>query len=146
MERLTKLTVVASNLLALWLLARLVSRGVPPILIPTIVAFVLAWLSALIAGDSVVTVILSAIYFVPALAFAAMGAVGYSFSAIWLAAVSGATLPRGVRGAWAFPPRWKPPLVFWALAIALSWPIVVLREVDFFPALINRGDLWNSRL
>ena len=55
-------------------------------------------------------------------------------------------MPRGVRSGWGFPGRWKAPLVLWALVLALSWPIIVLREVDFVPALLDNVYLSNSRL
>ena len=36
--------------------------------------------------------------------------------------------------------------MLWALTLALSWPIVVLREVDFVPALLSPGGMSGSRL
>lgn len=36
---------------------------------------------------------------------------------------------------WHLPQQWQLPLVFWALLIALSWPIVLMRELDFTFAL-----------
>ncbi len=146
MERLSKVAVTASNILALWLLARLVSRGVPPILIPTALALLLGCGAAVLFGNLAVSAVLAVTYFVPALLFAWLGMYSYSSAAIWIAALCGAMLPAGIRGEWAFPPRWKSPLVFWALAIALSWPLVTLREVDFVPALIDVGNIHNSRL
>src|SRR5207249_1513739 len=40
-----------------------------------------------------------------------------------------------------YPGRFAAPLVLWALVLALSWPIVVFREVDFVPALFDRVTL-----
>ena len=52
---------------------------------------------------------------------------------------------------WHFPPAWKFPLVLWALLIACSWPIVLLRELDwvldltlFPPPLVNNATGLNS--
>jgi len=100
----------------------------------------------MVFGDVAVTVVLATVYLVPALCAAWFHAFFFSYYAIWLAALAGAMLPRGVRAGWMLPGRWKAPLELWALALALSWPLVVLREIDFIPALLDKGDLWNSRL
>jgi hypothetical protein len=50
---------------------------------------------------------------------------------VWLAAFAGIVLARFDWSRWHLPPRWRPPLVGWALVIAVSWPIVAGREVDF---------------
>ena len=144
--RATKLAVIASNLVALWLLARLVSRGFPPILIPTLVAFFVSLVSAAALGDIVVSLILPLVYFVPALSVAWFNNFSFSYYAIWLAALCGAMLPKSLGSTWAYPARFTLPLVLWALALAMSWPIVMMRELDFVPALFHRGSLWNSRL
>jgi len=34
------------------------------------------------------------------------------------------------------PPRWQWPLVTWAMLVAISWPIVFLREADFAPWIL----------
>lgn len=146
MNRATKIIVFTSNLCAGWLLARLVSRGVPPIMTQTVLAFAVSALAAFVAGDLAVTVLLSITYFVPALTFRFVGQFGFGYNVIWLAALCGAMLPRSLRSSWAYPGRFRAPLVLWALVLALGWPIVVLRELDFVPALINRGNLWNSRV
>ena len=59
MNRATKLIVISSNLVALWLMARLVSRGIPPILIPTAVAFAVSLASSVLLGDITTTIILT---------------------------------------------------------------------------------------
>jgi len=146
LNRATKIAVIVSNLVAVWLLAREVSRGVPPILGPTLLAFAVSLALAAIAGDIVVSIVLLLIYFVPALCFAWFSSFFFSYYAIWMAALCGAMMPRGARARWGFPDQWQAPLVLWALVLALSWPIIVLRETDFVPALLDRGDIWNSRL
>jgi O-antigen ligase len=145
MNRTTKLLVLTSNLVALWLMARLVSRGIPPIFVPTAGAFAVSLISSIVLGDITTTVILSLIYLVPTLCIAWFGTFQFSYYAIWLAALSGSMIPRDVTSGWAFPRRWAAPLVLWALTIAIVWPIIVLREVDFVPALLGRGDLWLAR-
>ena len=47
----------------------------------------------------------------------------------------GIVLTRPNLQTWDLPQQWKFPLVLWGLIIALSWPIVFLRELDFAPLL-----------
>jgi hypothetical protein len=136
MNRSTKLLVILSNLCAIWAIATLVSRGVPPILVPTATAFAVSCLAAALLGDTVTGIVLSLIYAVPAALFALYNNFVFSFYAIWLAALCGAMLPRAIGSKWAYPERFTSPLVLWALVLALSWPLVVLREVDFVPQLL----------
>ncbi len=46
--------------------------------------------------------------------------------------------------AWYLPRQWKFPLVLWALIVALSWPIIFLRELDFAPTLTLGTPLFNN--
>ncbi len=53
----------------------------------------------------------------------------------WLAGGLGLCLAGpGVRR-WHLPATWKAPVGLWALMVALAWPVVVLRELDFAPGL-----------
>jgi O-antigen ligase len=56
---------------------------------------------------------------------------------IWILAMFGTVLSRSPYTTWSLPPCWRAPLVTWALVVAFSWPVVVLRELDFVPALMN---------
>jgi hypothetical protein len=138
MSRSTKLIVIASNLGAIWLTATLASRGIHSVFVPTVGAFALSWLFAALLGDIVTSVVLSLLYLVPAACFVWYDTFNFSYYAIWLAALCGSLLPRAFRSGWAFPGRFAAPLAFWALVLALSWPIVVLREVDFVPAMLTQ--------
>ena len=146
MSRSTKLIVIVSNLVALWLTTTLVSRGIPSILVPTVTVFALSWCSAFLIGDVVTSIVLSMIYLVPAACFAWFNNFVFSYYAIWMAGLCGSMLPRAIGSAWAYPGRFTVPLVLWALVLALSWPIVVLREVDFVPALLSSAGMPASRL
>ena len=46
--------------------------------------------------------------------------------------------PRALRSGWSVPARWRGALTLWALTVALAWPIVALREIDFLPAVWNQ--------
>src|SRR5437868_12789250 len=113
MSRSTKLVVLISNLCAIWLIATLVSRGIPAIFIPTVVAFGVSLAAALVFGDLAVTAVLIALYLVPAACVLWFGTFVFSYYAIWLAALCGAMLPRTSGSEWAYPARFAGPLVFW---------------------------------
>jgi len=57
------------------------------------------------------------------------------------AGLLGAMLRRGSWRHWSLPTEWRVPLVGWALAAAVGWPIIALREVDFHPELPGMLDL-----
>ena len=68
-----------------------------------------------------------------------------SFFVIWSGALAG--LVAGDREAltWSYPSRWRFALVLWALAVALGWPLVAFREVDFQSlALVERYHVSNT--
>ena len=50
---------------------------------------------------------------------------------VWLAAFSGLVVGVSAGRAWQAPPPWRLPLAWWAASVAVSWPIVWLRELDF---------------
>lgn len=54
----------------------------------------------------------------------------------WQALIAGILVAHPA-GTWALPRSWMVPLRFWALAIALSWPIVALRESNFDLAVLG---------
>lgn len=64
---------------------------------------------------------------------------GPAMPALWAAACLGAAVSSGLR--WSMPPMWRTTLGLWALVIALTWPVVAFREIDFTPALIYENGL-----
>src|SRR4026207_908824 len=103
MSRSTKILVIGSNLIALWLIATLVSRGIPSIFAPTVTAFVVSLLAAVVLGDVATGIVLPPIYRLPAACFIRFNSFVFSYYAIWLAALCGAMLPRAVGTPWAYP-------------------------------------------
>jgi hypothetical protein len=135
MERASKLIalVFASAALAgvVWLAAR-----AWPALQPMAAALFLAGaVLALVDRRSVAGVLVFA-YLFPAIISVAHGQYHVYFSALWLSPLLGALVPAACRTSWHVPKPWRGPLVLAALAIAVSTPIVVLREIDFHPALL----------
>ena len=97
-------------------------------------SFAAAWaISAL--GENTAGLVLGATFVAPAV-----------FSRFWVhdpnayplfltTGLLGAMWRRGSWRHWSLPKDWRVPLVGWALAAAVSWPILALREVDFHPEL-----------
>jgi hypothetical protein len=146
MEYATKLLVIVSMAGAIALETR-VTAGLWPALLPmTMAAFVVAAAISVAYDELCAAVVLAFGYVMPAVILVVHGNLLLYFGHVWSAALLGAILPRSVRSGWAVPRRWKAPLVLWALTIALTWPIVAFRELDFTPRLIGVIHLANSGL
>ena len=144
MEYATKLLLIVSMAAAIALETVVMARSWPELLPLTIGAFVVAAAISLAFDEVCVAVVLLFAYLMPALIVAVHGKLLLYYGTIWSAAFLGAMAPRSVRHAWAFPGRWKAPLVLWAMTIAATWPVVALRELDFTPALLNITHLASS--
>jgi hypothetical protein len=133
-ERATKLFVVLWACLAVaaqaWLL-----RGSWPAL-PALVFLVLAGAAALALFDRrTVALVLVFAYVFPALIWLGHGQRHITFGILWMSGLLGAMLPDALRTPWHVPARWRAPLALWALVVAISVPILILRELDFYPGL-----------
>ena len=144
MEYATKLLVIVSMAAAIALETVVMARTWPELVPLTLGAFVLAGAISLAFDEVCAAVVLFFAYLMPALIIAVHGKLLLYYGTLWSAAFLGAMVPRSVRSAWAFPGRWKAPLVLWAISIALTWPVVALRELDFTPALLNITHLASS--
>ena len=142
----TKLLVIVSMAGAI-ALETFITAGVWPGLLPlTMAAFVVAAAISVVYDEACAATVLAFGYVMPALILLVRGNLLLYFGHVWSAALLGAILPRSVRGGWAVPRRWMAPLVLWALTIALTWPIVAMRELDFTPRLLSIIHLANSGL
>ena len=97
----------------------------------TIGVFALAAALAVVKEDIAVATVLFFAFTFPAVFLLARGRFAWETDVVWMAAVLGAIFPRAARTGWAVPIRWRTPLVLWALTLAMTWPIVALREIDF---------------
>ena len=144
MERATKAVVFASLLVAMAVQAALVSRLWPPITTLTIAMFGASCAAAVWLGDVALGAILLSTCLVPATFLTSIHVWDASFWLPWLAAIAGAIAPRNLGRTWNVPSAWKPPLIVWALTIAVSWPIVAVRELDFSFETISQQGLSSS--
>lgn len=136
MNHITKLLVLASMVTALVIEAALMARGWPAVLPWTIAILVISCAVSLRFAEPVAAFVLLFTYIFPAVVFAFRGRFEFGFMTIWIAALLGVMLP-GLRKGWALAPRWRVPLILWALTVALVWPLVALREIDFAPTTLD---------
>jgi hypothetical protein len=67
----------------------------------------------------------------PALLALALGGTSIHHHSLWLAAAAGWLIGESPLAGWSLPRPWRTVLVAWALVVAVCWPIVYLREIDF---------------
>ena len=136
MERASKLLVLTSAIAAATLHAILAAREWHEL---PVVLGVGALLTAVAARRSTGAVqgSLVAFGFVAAGACSlAVGRFAWYYLVVWLACVLVGMLARSDLR-WRIPPPWRFALIGWALVLAVSWPLVVLRELDFSLALLD---------
>ena len=64
----------------------------------------------------------------------------------WFAGLIGAMAATADPTRWHLPLLWRAPLAAWGVVVALSWPVVWLRELDFAPSVVGVVDLVNNRV
>lgn len=129
--RAAKVFVLASTLLALAAQAWLVSATHPW----------LWWVVALAFGASVaisrasltfgLACPLLLAYTAPALVMLATGSTEYQLIVVWLAVLAGPIVAGSDWRRWHTPERWTIALVAWAVILAITWPVIALREIDW---------------
>lgn len=140
MSRMTRSVVLASALVALivgfWLLYRNTTL---------FWLAIVAWgLLAVLGGKFprvALGLVLPAVYLIPAAFRLAVGRNEFGFTLLWMGGLAVVMTRTSWRNGWSLPASWRWPLLAVALAIALSWPAVALRELDF-----TLANLWNGRL
>src|SRR5262249_23647551 len=133
LERLTKpllfLSVVGAAWGATWGISIVwpFTRWVVP------AVFVATWLGSRIAPQLTSSIVLFSYYLTPGIGLLMLRffPVPIAIWIIWIAALCSVMIATASVGRWAVPEAWKLPLAFWALVVATTWPIVILREADF---------------
>lgn len=128
----TKLVVIASTFAALTVEVAVTARGWPAIVPLAAAAFLVAACCSLRWPDESAGVVVLLTYLTPALLIVTVGHALPIERSFWTAALFGVVVPWSVRRPWALPSAWKVPLVLWALTVALVWPVIALRELDFW--------------
>ena len=82
-------------------------------------------------------IVLAMSYLMPAILIGSGINENYSFDYAWLMPLAGLVVSGPGVWRWSMPLRWQPPLVIWSAIVAISWPIVFLRETDFSLAVLE---------
>lgn len=134
-ERATKLAIVLSAI-GLLVFDLAIGRAWGGMATAGAVVFALGALLTTLDRRAIGLVLVFAFTF-PAVIKLTLDTYAVQFSVLWMAALLGAIAPDACRTPWHLPRRWRGPLVLAALSVAVATPIVVLREIDFNPALLE---------
>ncbi len=132
MNSFTKGVVIASTLVAAFTQLYLATRLTYVELMGLAAAgFAVAFVAGRWRPGLVTTLLLSVVYVAPAIHVVLGRFESASLEIAWALPLLGLVLSGRDGWHWNVPPRFRWPLVAWALVIAVSWPIVFLRELDF---------------
>jgi hypothetical protein len=129
--RLTKVIVLCSTLCAFAAHAWLLSSQHPWLwwVVAVVFGLSLALAKASLALGLVGPLVLA--YTAPVVLMLTTDSLDYSLIVVWLALVAGAIFAGSDWRRWHTPAWWTIALVAWALILALTWPVIALREIDF---------------
>ena len=137
MPQLTRAIVVASAILAVFAESYLATWYPPEWDIwAASAAFVVAAAIGHRWRSIAMPIVLSMLYLMPAILIAAGINENYSFDYIWLMPLTGLAVSGPGMQRWSLPSRWQWPLVTFAMLVAVSWPVVFMRETDFDLAVL----------
>jgi hypothetical protein len=137
MIRASRIVVIASTVLAAVVESFLASTYTPQLFWAGLAGFALLLIAGRMWRPAAMPLLMAALYLTPALLLVTFNAKGFEHDAIWILPLLGLLLsdrPDLMR--WSLPPRWQGPLIIWAVIVAITWPIVFLREADFAPWIL----------
>jgi hypothetical protein len=137
--RLTKVIVLGSTLLAFAAHAWLLASEHPWLwwVVTATFALSLAIARASLALGLLAPLLLA--YTAPVVLMLAADTLDYNLIVVWLALLAGPIFAGSDWRRWHTPAWWTLALVAWAVIVALTWPVIALREIDF--SLIAAGTL-----
>jgi hypothetical protein len=136
--RVVRLALAASAAAAIALQTYLGARASPDLIPLNATLFVLAVLSARWTPRLACWLVLLPAYVFPVVILRLMHGYDEALWSVWTSMLLGYIIGREPLGGWALPPSWRLPLGFWGLSVAVSWPIIVWREMDFTVAQLGR--------
>ena len=137
MIRASRILVITSTVLAAVAESFLASTYTPQLFWTAVAGFALMLIAGRLWRPVAMPVLMAALYLTPSLLLITFNAKGFEHDAIWILPLLGLLLAdRGDVMTWSLPPRWRWPLVTWAVIVAITWPIVFLREADFAPWIL----------
>jgi hypothetical protein len=142
LEQCTKPFLLVSLAAAMWSATRGLSMVWPSLRFVVPVAFAVAWAAARFKPVIVRQILLGTYYLIPAIFTFVVVVFPAGNWVLWMAPLWGMILATTPMRRWAMPATLKLPLVFWALVVAATWPIIVYREADFLWARIHPVTAW----
>ncbi|MEE2637951.1 MAG: O-antigen ligase family protein [Acidobacteriota bacterium] len=144
-ERGSKVTVVLSVVGAAWLMVRSVFDW-PALPWVSLAAFGGAWVAARWVREGAVRPWLLLVYIAPGLLTLGLGDFRQWDQIPWIAGLVGVMVATSDPTRWHLPRRWRAPLAAWGLVLAVSWPLIWLREYDFAPSVVWLSSAVNNRV
>ncbi len=147
MNQLTKGVVIASTLVAVLLNVYLATTPQNPSIFwfAPIAATVLLIGGRRLHGVAL-PIVLVAMFVMPSVYLRWLNYQNYGLEIIWILPLLGVILSGRDAWRWSLPLAWQWPLSAWALVVAVSWPIVFLREIDFAPWILPLARVSNSSI
>lgn len=147
MNQITKGVVIASTLAAAFVQLYLATRLINvPLGFAVAGAFVVAVAVGAWRPGPATAIVLAASYLAPAAYVIWSGFENYSFEIVWSLPLLGLIVSGRGATRWHLPAPWRWPLVTWALVVAVSWPLVFLREVDFYIGILPLPRVANTSI
>ncbi len=135
-QLLTRAVVIGSTVLAAFVEGFLATPYSPTVYRIAIAGFLLLLLAGARLRAIAMPLLMAALYLMPAILMIVNGGEDFSLDIIWILPLLGLILSGRGALAWSLPERWQWPLITWAMIVAITWPIVFLREADFAPWIL----------
>jgi hypothetical protein len=137
LARVVRLGLVASAAAAIALQTYLGARASAHLIPLNVMLFVIAVASARWTPRVACWLVLLPTYIFPVIVLRLMHGYNEALWSVWMSMLLGYVIGRAPLAGWALPPSWRLPLGFWGLSVAVSWPLIVWREMDFTPSLLG---------
>jgi hypothetical protein len=145
LSKLSKILVFASLLAAVAFVTWRAHLLYADLLAITAGAAIVGLVGGRLAPRAMAASILLFVYWVPAIFAAVVGRYLAAFFVVWTGAMVGLLAGDRDRLTWSYPRQWRFALILWALVVALGWPLIALREMDFESlALLERYRIPNT--
>jgi hypothetical protein len=137
LARAVRLGLAISAVAAIALQTYLGARRWPDLIPLNATLFVFAVVSARWAPRLACWAVLLPAYVFPVVLLSLMHGYDQALWSVWTSLLLGYIIGRAPFAGWALPPSWRLPLGLWGLSVAVTWPIVVWREMDFTLAQLD---------
>lgn len=144
-ERVSRIAVAAWAVLAVLVESYYASPGWEPLRLIAPLALVVMAVACSVDRRAVALVSVAPFTF-PLALYLSTGQYHVHYTTAWLAAMLGAVLPDALRRPWHAPGRWRVALACWAGTVAVTTPIIILRQIDLRWELLTRTRLPHEAL